>query len=85
MTLADGSRWRWAICPWPTRCRTFSPEPPSRRIRRQAIRGVAAAWKRTHASRSLDANRVEHTIVYADPQTGLEVRWVAIAYTTFPP
>ena len=42
------------------------------------------AWRTQHASRALDANRVQRTSTYADPATGLEVRCVAVAYHDFP-
>ena len=37
-------------------------------------------WTFTTASRNLDGNRVAHTSVYTDPQTGLEVRCEGIGY-----
>ena len=41
-------------------------------------------WKIERLSRELDANRVEHTIVFTDPETGLRLRCVAIEYRDFP-
>ncbi|MCE5268145.1 MAG: alpha-galactosidase [Planctomycetaceae bacterium] len=41
-------------------------------------------WKCTRSTRALDTSRTEHTIVYADPQTGLTVRVVGIEYRDFP-
>jgi hypothetical protein len=41
-------------------------------------------WDLTRATRQLDENRTEHTLVYTDPQTGLVVRAVAIEYRDFP-
>ena len=42
------------------------------------------SWKMTRESKSLDDTRTQHTITYADPDTGLEVRWQGIAYQDFP-
>jgi alpha-galactosidase len=41
-------------------------------------------WPVKRAARSLDANRTEHTLSWDDPQTGLQVRCVAVAYQDFP-
>ena len=41
-------------------------------------------WVERHAERDLDAQRQELTVTYADPQTGLEVRCVAVRYRDFP-
>ncbi|MCC6579489.1 MAG: alpha-galactosidase [Phycisphaeraceae bacterium] len=45
---------------------------------------LLATWKFKRASRPLDNQRTEHTIVYADPKTGLELRCVGIEYRDFP-
>lgn len=41
-------------------------------------------WKLKRASRMLDSKRTEHTLTFADPKTGLEVRCSAVAYADFP-
>ena len=41
-------------------------------------------WKTERSSRDLDEGRVEHSITYTDPATGLRVRCVAVAYRYFP-
>ena len=41
-------------------------------------------WELKRASRRLDAERTERTLVYTDPNTGLEVRCVSVAYADFP-
>jgi alpha-galactosidase len=41
-------------------------------------------WRRTEARRPLDAGRNERILTFADPQTGLVVRCVAVEYTDFP-
>ncbi len=41
-------------------------------------------WKLDRTKRELDANRMEHTLTYTDPKTGLVVRCVGIEYKDFP-
>jgi len=41
-------------------------------------------WKVNHVEHKLDADRTQHIITWIDPQTGLEVRCVGIAYGDFP-
>jgi alpha-galactosidase len=42
------------------------------------------AWKLERSSRQLDAQRTQRTLVWTDPQTGLQVRCVAVKYADFP-
>jgi alpha-galactosidase len=42
------------------------------------------AWKLERSSRQLDAQRTERTLGWTDPQTGLQVRCVAVEYADFP-
>ena len=42
------------------------------------------AWKLERSSRQLDEARTERTAVWTDPQTGLQVRCVAVEYADFP-
>ena len=46
--------------------------------------GLLKTWKCKRASRQLDTQRTEHTLIYTDPRTGLKVRCVAIAYADYP-
>jgi alpha-galactosidase len=41
-------------------------------------------WKTERSSRDLDAERTEHTQLYDDAKSGLEIRMVAIEYHDFP-
>ena len=41
-------------------------------------------WNLKATSRKLDAARTERTFIYSDPETGLELRCVAIKYEDFP-
>ena len=45
---------------------------------------LLATWKCVRSRRKLDEQRTEHTLVYTDPATGLEVRCVAVEYGDFP-
>jgi alpha-galactosidase len=40
--------------------------------------------RRGAATRKLDEHRTQHTLTYADPDTGLEVRCVAVVYDDYP-
>ena len=41
-------------------------------------------WRQERGSRKLDATRTEHVVTYTDPQSGLSVRCVGVAYSDFP-
>jgi alpha-galactosidase len=41
-------------------------------------------WKVQRTSRAVDPQRAEHTQIYQDPETGLEVRMVGLRYLDFP-
>jgi alpha-galactosidase len=45
---------------------------------------ILPKWTVRRASQKLDAERAEHTLICTDPQTGLELRCVAVEYTDFP-
>ena len=47
-------------------------------------RELLATWVRKQTARKLDDQRQEHTLTYADSQTGLVVRCVAVAFSDFP-
>ncbi len=50
----------------------------------QASGGLLPGWTRRHDIRRLDAARTEHSIVWTDPKTGLEVRCEAVEYADYP-
>jgi alpha-galactosidase len=41
-------------------------------------------WQTKHDTQKLDAQRTQHTLVYTDPATGLQVRCVTVEYHDFP-
>jgi alpha-galactosidase len=45
---------------------------------------LLSSWKVTRQSRPLDSQRTEHTVAFADPETGLVVRCVGVEYLDFP-
>jgi len=63
----------------------FAVEPPfSFTYAGQPASALLDTWKLTREARTLDAQRVEHTLRWTDPKTGLEVRCAAIEYRDFP-
>jgi alpha-galactosidase len=50
----------------------------------KASREFLAEWPVTRAGNRLDDTRTAHTITYADPSTGLEVRCEGVHYADFP-
>ncbi len=51
---------------------------------RQSSEQLLKAWPEKTTTRALDGNRTEHTLVWTDPKTGLQVRVVALDYTGSP-
>ena len=45
---------------------------------------LLAQWPRQAARKKLDSSRTQHTFMWTDPGTGLEVRCVAVEYHDFP-
>jgi alpha-galactosidase len=41
-------------------------------------------WTLSRAARQIDENRIEHTLTYTDPKTGLVLRCVGVEYRDFP-
>lgn len=41
-------------------------------------------WERKHSVRNLDEKRTEHTLIYSDPATGLELRCIGLEYKDYP-
>jgi alpha-galactosidase len=46
--------------------------------------GLLTEWSKKVDKRKLDANRTQHTLAWADPKTGLEVRCMAVEYADYP-
>jgi len=45
---------------------------------------LLSVWPRKADTKNLDQRRTRHTLTWTDPQTGLEVRCVAVEYSDFP-
>ncbi len=64
---------------------TYSTEPPFAFVYAgRSSRDLLEGWNVSRQARPLDDRRTEHTLAYADPDTGLVVRCVAIQYHDFP-
>lgn len=60
------------------------PAAPPFSFRYAGIAPAFTAWRHTTTTRRLDATRTERTNSWRDPETGLDVRCVAILYDDFP-
>src|SRR5579864_2556046 len=59
----------------------FDRQPPfSFLYGRDPSSALLARWQHAHTQTTLDANRTEHTFIWTDPATALQVRCVAVAY-----
>jgi alpha-galactosidase len=85
VTLAGGSRLWLADLPLGPLGGAFSTQAPfSFRYDGKDSAELLKSWRLERASRRLDAARTEHVATYTDPQTGLSVRCVGVAYSDFP-
>ena len=86
VTLTDGRRIRLADLPMaggPVAAETTRP-PISFIYGGRPSEDLLPTWKLERASRALDAARTEHTLTWADPDTGLVVRLEGIEYAHYP-
>ncbi len=86
VTLADGKIVALGDLPLlDTMTAPFSTDPPfSLAVDGKPFAELLKNWKRSHQSRQLDEQRMEHTLSFTDPQSGLVVRCQAIEYRDFP-
>ncbi|MGO8734056.1 MAG: alpha-galactosidase [Terriglobia bacterium] len=85
VTLADGSTvWLADLPVGPARQPYTAGAPFSFRYRDRPSSELLKTWEMQRSERHLDENRTEYTLTYADPETGLRVRCVAVAYRDFP-
>ncbi|MDR3719453.1 MAG: alpha-galactosidase [Bryobacteraceae bacterium] len=85
VTLAGGEKLWLADLPLGPLGGPFSTEAPfSFRYDGKNSAEFLKTWRQERASRRLDAVRTEHVVTYTDPQTGLSVRCVGVAYSDFP-
>jgi alpha-galactosidase len=85
VTLPGGGKLWLADLPLGPLAGAFSTEAPfSFRYAGKDSSGLLKSWRQERSSRKLDATRTEHVVMYTDPQTGLSVRCVGVAYSDFP-
>ena len=85
VTLADGSDVLLADLPLGPLPDAYSVAAPfSFRYGDRDSAELFPAWHVERSTRKLDAMRTEYVVTYTDPQTGLVVRCVAVAYSDFP-
>jgi alpha-galactosidase len=85
VTLADGKAiWLDELPTGPLPGAYTSDAPFSFRYGGQASAALLKTWQFERSARALDEQRTQYTLSYTDPQTGLQLRWVAIAYHDFP-
>ena len=85
VTLADGKTiWLGDLPTGPLRAPFASTVPFSFRFGEQPSSYLVKMWESSRSSRRLDDNRMEHTLTYTDPRSGLVVRCVAVEYLDYP-
>jgi hypothetical protein len=85
VTLADGTTLWLADVPLGPFPRAYSTAAPfSFRYDGRPCAELLKTWRQERTTRRLDVNRTEHVSTYTDPQSGLMVRAVAVAYTDYP-
>ena len=83
--LADGSTvWLADLPVGPPREPYTVGVPFSFRYGDRPSSELLKTWELERSERRLDENRTEYTLTYTDPETGLRVRCVAVAYRDFP-
>ncbi len=54
------------------------------RLWRKVLVEFLASWKSARSFRVIDRDRLERTLTYTDPKTGLEIRCVGVEYADYP-
>ncbi len=85
-TLADGKELQLSALPVAPLRANYTAEPPFSFTYggAKSTELLLKTWSLQRSSRELDRQRTEHTQVYRDPKTGLEVRCVGVEYHDFP-
>jgi hypothetical protein len=85
VVLTDGSAIWLADLPVGPLTGPYTTEAPfSFRYDGQPSSALLKTWELKRSKKQLDKNRIEYTRTDTDPQTGLAVRCVAVAYKDFP-
>lgn len=85
-TLVDGQEvWLGDLPITEHRRAPFTSDPPFSFVYDEKPSSLLLKdWPVERAAELVDEARTRHTLVWRDPKTGLEVRWVAIEYRDFP-
>ncbi len=85
VSLSDGKELDLTTLPIAPLRADYSAEPPFSFVYGGAKSAeLLKTWPVQRSSQQIDEQRTEHTEVYRDPKTGLEVRCVGIEYHDFP-
>lgn len=86
VTLVDGREIWLDELPMPITMVDSSPDiaPFSFTYGKRKSTDLLKGWDLKRSSRNLDDRRVEHTLLYTDPDTNLTVRCVGITYSSYP-
>ncbi len=87
VTLADGTKLMLdeMVIHDPRYVTTLTDEPPfSFYYGETSSWELLKKWPRTYAVRELEKGKTQRTVTYTDPETGLRVTCVAVAYADFP-
>jgi len=84
--LKNGDRLRLQDLPFASQVAALSPTNPpfSFTYDGKPSKQLFAHWHTSHDTRTIDAQRTEHTLTYTDPACPLQVRCVLIQYHDFP-
>jgi alpha-galactosidase len=85
VTLMNGKTMSVGDLPVGPMPNAYTAEPPfSFRYEDRPSSEFLREWKLDRSERKLDEERIEHTLTYTDPQTGLQLRCVAVLYQDSP-
>ena len=85
VTLTNGSTVRLGELPVGPMPASYTTEPPfSFRYGNRPSNELLKEWKLERSERELDDSRIERTLVYTDPATGLQLRCVVVLYQDLP-
>jgi len=85
VTLADGrTLWLGDLPVGPLRAEVTTEPPFSFQYGGKSSRDFLKTWERKHSIRKVNENEVEHTLIFRDPATGLQVRCAGTEYKNFP-
>jgi alpha-galactosidase len=85
VVLADGRTvWLGDLPTGPLRAPYSAEVPFSFRYGDRPSSVLLKTWELERSSRRVDENKIEHTLTYTDPATGLVLRCVAVEYQDYP-